>query len=141
MEQPFIRAALLTDAEAVFNLLNAFVTSYNPDQAVFASNYPSIVKGAGTELLVAELDGRVVGYVLAADALTLFANGIVTELIELYVEERFRGQGVGRALVGEVVSNAQTRGAAEVTVPTRRAGAFYTVLGFETTAEFFKLRL
>ena len=141
MERLSVRPALLGDAEVVFKLLSEFVVSYKPDQTAFASNYPRIVEGKGTDLLVAELDSRVVGYVLASDSLTLFANGIVTELLELYVVEEDRGQGIGRALVEKAVFHARDRGATEVTTPTRRAGSFYTALGFEPTAEFFKLRL
>ena len=141
MEQPSVRSALLADAEVVFSLLSEFATSNKPNQSAFASNYPRIVEGNGTDLLVGAVDGRVVGYLLAADSLTLFANGTVTELLELYVEEEYRGQGIGRALVERAVSNARDRGATEVTVPTRRAGSFYTALGFEPTAEFFELTL
>ena len=36
---------------------------------------------------------------------------------------------------------ARQRGAVEVTVPTRRARDFYLAMGFESTAEYFKLNL
>ena len=73
--------------------------------------------------------------------MTLFANGVVTELMELYVEEEHRGRGIGRELVQQAVARARDRGAVEVTVPTRRACSFYLALGFEFTAEFFKFNL
>ena len=73
--------------------------------------------------------------------LTLFANGIVTELVELMVEPPYREQGIGSELVGAIVERAKARGAIEVTVPTRRAAEFYTRLGFEETAEYFKFKV
>ena len=90
---------------------------------------------------MAEQNAIVAGYVLASDSLTLFANGIVTELLELYVMGSERRRGVGRALVQSAVDRARLRGALEVTVPTRRAGPFYLNLGFVQTAEFFKLKV
>ena len=141
LKQVAVREASLPDADAVFPLLSKFATSYAPVRSAFDANYPRLLEHGGTDLLVAEKDGRVVGYILAADSLTLFANGIVTELLELYVEEQERHRAIGRKLVDQAVSRARDRGAVEVTVPTRRAGPFYLELGFELTAEFFKLKL
>ena len=141
MVQTVLRPARTSDAEAVFNHLGRFAVSYRPVRAAFDESYPRILESDGTDLLVAEQDGRVVGYALASDALTFFANGVVAELLELYVEESERGQGFGRALVQETVARARDRGAVEVTVPIRRAGPFYLNLGFQATAELFKLPL
>jgi ribosomal protein S18 acetylase RimI-like enzyme len=125
----------------VFRLLCKFATSYRPVRPAFDSNFPRLLVNEGTDLLVAEQRGLVVGHVLASDSLTLFANGVVTELLEIYVEEERRGRGIGRELVQQAVARARDRGAVEVTVPTRRASSFYLALGFELTAEFFKLNL
>ena len=132
---------MLSDADAVFRLLGNFATSYTPVRSAFDTNYRRLLENDGADLLVAEKGGQVVGYILACDSLTLFANGTVTELLELYVEEQERGRGVGRDLVKRAVARAKDRGAVEVTVPTRRARSFYLDLGFELTAEFFKLNL
>ena len=75
------------------------------------------------------------------DLLTLFANELVTELRTLPVLEGNRGHGIGRTLVKEEISRATARGSVEVTVPTRRAGGFYDLLGFERTADYFKFPL
>ncbi len=136
-----IRPALPSDAEAVFGMLGRFVTSYTPQRAAFDANYPELVRDPAADLLVAARGSSVVGYALASDSVTLLANGIVTALLELYVEEGERRRGVGSELVREAVARANNRGAVEVTVATRRAAAFYLTLGFESTAEFFKLKL
>ena len=141
LNTPFVRPALPPDADAVFGLARAFATSYSPVRSAFDINYPRVLEDTDSDLLVAEQDGVVVGYALVRDSLTLFANGVVTEVLELYVVEEARGKGIGRSLVRQVVDRAKDRGAVEVTVPTRRAGSFYVDLGFERTAEFFKLRL
>ena len=135
-----VRPATYEDAESVFEMLGDFATSYVPERSAFDRWYPTIVARQEGELLVAEDDGGVVGYILAADMATLFANGPVTELLELYVKPSSRGEGIGKSLVGRAVRGAGQRGAVEVTVPTRRARDFYVALGFESTAEYFKVR-
>ena len=74
---------------------------------------------------------------MAVEFGTLFANGAVVQVEELFVEEAKRGAGTGQVLVAAVVEWARQRGAVEVTVPTRRAGAYYERLGFERTAEYY----
>ena len=135
-----VRPATYEDAESVFEMLGDFATSYVPERAAFDRWYPGIVARQEGELLVAEDDRGVVGYILAADMPTLFANGPVTELLELYVRPSSRGGGIGRSLVGSAVRGASQRGAVEVTAPTRRARDFYLALGFESTAEYFKIK-
>lgn len=99
MNEITIRPALPSDAEAVFELLSRFATSYAPQRAAFDATYSGLIQAPGSDLLVADRGGTVQGYVLASDAVTLFANGIVTELLELCVEEGERRRGIGRELV------------------------------------------
>lgn len=136
-----VRPARLEDADAVFGLLTDFATSYRPQRSTFDKHYPIILDASDADMVVADQGGVVIGYALAIDMLTLFANGIVTELIELMVEESSRRSGLGRMLVDGIVSRARSRDAVEVTVPTRRAGPFYERLGFEETANYYKLPL
>ncbi len=135
-----VRPATREDAECVFKMLGDFATSYVPERAAFDRSYATIVARQDAELFVAEDDRGVVGYVLAADMPTLFATGPVTELLELYVKPSARGEGIGKSLVGMAVRSASQRGAVEVTAPTRRARGFYLAMGFESTAEYFKVR-
>lgn len=136
-----IRPAQASDADAVFGLLTQFATSCKPQRDAFGSHYPVLLGADNADLLVAEIDDSVIGYALAFDMLTLFANGIVTELVELMVEPPYREQGIGSRLVGAIVERAKACGSIEVTVPTRRVAEFYTRLGFEETAEYFKFKV
>jgi N-acetylglutamate synthase-like GNAT family acetyltransferase len=138
-DSALVRPAQVRDADTLFELLLAFATSYHPSRAAFERNLPKLIGSPESDLLVAEQEGAVVGYALAFDLLTLFANGTVTELQELMVAERWRRQGHGRSLVAAVIQRARGRGAVEVTVPTRRAADFYLRAGFVETAQYFKL--
>ena len=122
-------------------MLTCFATSYQPSRSAFDTIYPTLVYSPDAYLLVAEDDSGIQGYIYASDTPTLFANGTITEVLELYVVESQRRRGIGRSLVDSVVADARRRGSVEVTGPTRRADAFYRAIGFEPTAELFKLRL
>jgi predicted N-acetyltransferase YhbS len=136
-----VRPARSSDAEAVFALLKELAITYTPDRASFERHFPKLLQSGGAALHVAALEGEVVGYALAFEALTLYANGPVTELQELVVDTGHRGQGIGRKLVESVLERARAGGSVEVTVPTRRAGRYYERLGFEERAAYYALRL
>jgi len=132
-----IRRALAADADAVFAMLERFAMSYEPDRNAFERSFAAMIDSQDTALLVADEGEALVGYVMAVEFGTLFANGSVVQVEELFVEEAKRGAGTGQALVAAVIEWARQRGAAEVTVPTRRAGAYYERMGFKRTAEYY----
>jgi len=136
-----IRPAQAADADAVFAMLQRFVMSYDPDRDAFAPSFASMIDAQDVALLVADDGGTLGGYVMAFEFATLFANGSVVQIEELFVEEDRRGTGKGRELIEAITEWARSRGAVEVTVPTRRAGAYYERLGFERTAEYYHVRL
>ncbi|MER5387060.1 GNAT family N-acetyltransferase [Streptomyces sp. NPDC002688] len=137
-----VRDATPADADDIYRLLSGFVTSYRPDRAVFdAVTFPGIVEAAAAgraEFLVAEQNARVVGYLLALRLPTLFAGGTVLELLELTVDAPVRGRGTGSALIRAAQTRAREAKDVEVTVPTRRAAAFYRGLGFHEAAVHLK---
>ncbi|MCH7810013.1 MAG: GNAT family N-acetyltransferase [Chloroflexi bacterium] len=132
-----IRRAEAADADAVFAMLGRFATSYEPDRTSFGPSFAAMLESRHVALFVGDDGGSLAGYVMAVQFGTLFANGCVVQIEELFVEEAKRGAGTGQALVAAVVAWARQRGAVEVTVPTRRAGAYYERLGFERTAEYY----
>ena len=136
-----IRRAQAADADAVFAMLQRFAMSYEPDRSAFARSFAAMIDSQDVALLVVDDGGTLGGYAMAFEFATLFANGRVVQIEELFMEEAGRGAGTGRALVQAVVDWARTRDAVEVTVPTRRAGAYYERLGFERTAEYYHLPL
>lgn len=115
--------------------------SYEPDRDAFAPSFEAMIDSEDVALLVADEGETLAGYVMAVGFATLFANGTVVQIEELFVEEAKRVAGTGQALIEAIIEWARSRGAVEVTVPTRRAGAYYERLGFEATAEYYHLRL
>ena len=131
------RAAKADDAADVFVMACDFATSYVPDAEALATTFQGVLYGEVGVLLQSEEAGEIAGDVLASQAPTFFANGPVTEVLELYIKLTFRRPWVGRALVEQVVGAARDRGSVEVMVPMRRVGDFYRALG----AEVYKRKL
>ncbi|MCC6350556.1 MAG: GNAT family N-acetyltransferase [Candidatus Eisenbacteria bacterium] len=66
------------------------------------------------EALVAERDGRLVGYALFFPVMSSFRTRTMLWLEDLYVEEAERGRGTGRALLVALVRHAIERGHARI---------------------------
>ena len=85
------------------------------------------------EALIAEADGRPVGYAYFQNFYDSDRAGPGVLLLDLYVDEAARGSGAGRALMAALARTAKARGAASMTwgVLDANAGAiaFYERLG------------
>ena len=85
-------------------------------------------------VLVAELDGEVSGYVTLGRATELRASDHVVHVLGLAVAESAQGRGVGRALVHAAAAEARARGARRLTLRVlghnTRARHLYERCGF-----------
>lgn len=133
-----LRVASATDADAVFGLLLQMAATYPPDRAAFDAAFPVLVDESDAIFLVCEVEGEVRGYALAIVNLLLHTNGRSAQLQELVVDEGARGQGIGTALVAKVEAECRARNVRQLTVASRRAGAFYEARGYGTTADYLK---
>ncbi len=81
--------------------------------------------------LVAEAEGALVG------AAAGYTWGGICELRQVWVQETYRGQGLGKALMAEAIREAKARGCAYIYLATHdfQAPGFYAKLGFEKVAE------
>lgn len=99
-----------------------------PDAAFFGE------RRTPADLLVAEIDGAVVGYVAIRQAVALASHAHVLEISGLAVDPAHQGAGVGRRLVEAALADARARGARKVSlrVLASNAGArrLYERCGF-----------
>jgi ribosomal-protein-alanine N-acetyltransferase len=95
-----------------------------------ASTFAGLLRRDDTDLLGAELDGRLVGYAVCWTVVDQ------SELGNLAVAREARGRGVGRTLLGAMLGRLAGRGAREcfleVRVSNLAAQSLYRSLGFVT---------
>jgi ribosomal protein S18 acetylase RimI-like enzyme len=110
--RPLIRPARLEDAARLVELVDALNASEQSRRGAFTLE-SALEDGFGAspafEVLLAELGGRVAGYVLwhASYSTEWAQRGIYVE--DLYVEPEARRAGVGRALLAALAAEAKRR--------------------------------
>ncbi len=92
-------------------------------------------------LLVAEQDGRLVGYVSGYCHATFYEGGVTAWVDELLVLEPLRGTGVGRQVMDAFEDWANDRKSVLVSLATRGAAAFYEHRGYTAKAGYYRKQL
>ena len=89
-------------------------------------------------LLVAEQEGKLVGYVSGYCHFTFYAGGQTAWVDELLVIEALRGTGIGRELMDSFEQWARDRQSVLVSLATRGAATFYEHRGYTSKAGYYK---
>lgn len=118
MPAPYIRTATLGDEDALGRLdrvtwstLHAVAPRPRPPYEPFYSE-----RFGPRDHLVAEFDGRLVGYIRLGFPTPLACNVHVRQIQGLVVADEARGAGVGRALLRSVQEEARRQGARRITL-------------------------
>ena len=141
------RIATAEDAEALARLgahtfTDTFGHLYHPaDLEIFLQNHSSAnwekeLKDPAFEVMVAEREGAMIGYVkLGPPHLPFEPRGEAAELRQLYVVEEAKGQGIAHELMRWVIDRARDKRAdylyLSVFTENHRARRFYEKYGFE----------
>ncbi|MDP6821951.1 MAG: GNAT family N-acetyltransferase [Dehalococcoidia bacterium] len=144
-----IRTAVPGDAGTIVQLVRSLaIYEKEPVETVQLTEAGVLRDGFGDspwfEALLAELDGKAVGFALFFHNYSTWLGKPGLYLEDLYVEEQARGYGLGLDLMRELARIAAERGCArfELSVldwnPTRD---FYHRLGFEDMDEWLTYRL
>ena len=123
MSECIIRRMTMADVEAVAAVEAAtFPTPWSREA------FESEMRNVAARYLVAEVDGRVVGY---AGAWLILDESHITNIALL---QEYRGQGIGRRLTHDLLQYLSNLGAAYATLEVRRSNAvaqgLYVSLGF-----------
>jgi GNAT superfamily N-acetyltransferase len=133
-----IRDAQEDDGAAIAALLGQL--GYETEAAAVAPRLERLVI-VGDRVVVAELDGEVVGLAHLHASPTIEHERPAAKISALVVNESHRGEGVGRALVEAMEEEARARRCALLflTAAARRedAHAFYRQVGLEETGRRF----
>lgn len=133
---PAIRPARMEDEERILNLLYTI-----PGNRAFTPSDHEQVRRRfreklGFEVLVAEVDGVVVGYLVLS--LVSALSSLRAWIDDVVVDPAHQRQGLGAALVEAAIQQANLRGATHLFVNTSRGtpavSEFYAACGFEKGA-------
>jgi GNAT superfamily N-acetyltransferase len=144
-----IRPATLDDAAAIVRLVKALAVYENEPESVVEMTAADVcARGFGPrpyfETLLAELDGEPVGMALYFHNFSTWTGKPGLYLEDLFVEERARGHGLGRALLVELARIARARDCGRLDLwvlhwnPTRD---FYHRIGMRHMADWLPYRL
>jgi GNAT superfamily N-acetyltransferase len=114
--------------------------------AAHFAGFEAVEASPNDELVVAELDGEVVGTMQLTFIPGISRNGASRLQVEaVRVDQRLRGQGIGRLLMEHAHARGRERGCAlaQLTSDKQRPDAhrFYGSLGYTPSHEGFKLTL
>lgn len=120
--------------------------AFKADGSTLKQRLEALIIEENALLLVAELKGKVVGYIHGKMVTYLLFAGREMLVSELFVRENLRGRGVGKALLGAIESEAVTQKCFRISVLNSREResykrGFYPSLGYEErahTANFTK---
>ena len=107
--------------ESDIPVLSMLAEAFMPEEATRAKRIEilrQVLKNPDYELLVAELDGEIAGFI---DQWVIhdFAHGAKLSYIQnLYVASKRRKKGVGNRLLQEIIRSAENRGVLEIHVVT-----------------------
>ncbi|MDY7079923.1 MAG: GNAT family N-acetyltransferase [Chloroflexota bacterium] len=128
-----IREARAEDEDQVLALLPLIPSNANIGSAEMQSAAQRFRESLAMDVLVAEVDERVVGFLALSFASAL--SGLRALIDDLAVDPAYRRQGIGAALVEAAIQRADRRGATNLLVDTSRGDAaardFYQACGFE----------
>ena len=134
-----VRTATPEDEVAVYDLVAAnMATTFNVQRDIFRTSFHGLIKADQAFVLVADVGGRVGGYLLGFSHLAFFANGPVAWVEEIAVHEDLRRQGLGAQLMKGFENQASAAGARLIALATRRASSFYEAIGYEPSATYFR---
>ena len=144
-----MRPAATADLPAILRLLADDPLGKNRETAVetpYALAFAAIAADPNHEMVVAELDRRVVGCFQLSFIPGLSRRGAWRAQIEsVRIDSALRGRGAGRAMMEWAIARARERGCAlvQLTTDKRRPDAhrFYARLGFVASHEGMKLEL
>lgn len=139
-----IRDAQGEDFDFVYQAINELeetVFAYDIQRQIFLEHLAS----SRTIYLIAEYDGKPVGFVSCHVQHLLHHGGLIGEIQEMYVIAECRSKNVGSKLLNEVIYLAQNNGVVQIEVTSNikreLAHSFYVRNGFNHTHKKFTFKL
>lgn len=134
-----IRDARPADGQALAALIGQL--GYPTSAEAVTRRVERLRSSKADRIVVAELDGEVVGLASLHTSLAVEYDEPAAKLSAIAVDERHRRRGIGEALVAAMEEEARRRGCCLIFLTTaerrKDARAFYLRIGFEETGRRF----
>ena len=143
-----IRPLRHSDIEAIMLLHRelGWNPAFQADGSTLRQRLQALITEENALLLVAEISGRMVGYIHGETMTYLLFAGREMVISEVFVVQKARGQGVGKAILDHLLALAADRGVHRVSLETGGmetfipARSFYAAAGFEVCGPFGNYR-
>ncbi len=136
---------LLTIRKLTLELIEAMGNTEGIDIKLIAENCRNLLSEANSHILVAEIEGVVVGFINFTTRKTILHRGLSGLIDELIVAKSYRGKGVGKQLLSSAIEKSRQLGCCEVEVSTEKtnikAREFYRQCGFTERGVLFEIDL
>ena len=133
-----IREAKLEDIEGVLALAKDFPSPSPLDEDIFRKIWKQKQDDSNSYIGIAISNDMIVGYVSGFVHLAFYANGSTFWVDEIFVKEDLRRKGLGKDLMQSIELWVANRGCKLIALATNGAKEFYSELGFENSASYFK---
>lgn len=152
-EQITMRPAVRADLSEIVRLLvedelGQTREQYNPAHisAAYGEAWDKIEATAGNQIIVAELDGNIIGtFQLMYLPSLSYTGGTRAQIESVRVDKTMRNQGIGQRMMEWAIEQSRTAGCVLVQLSTNkqrlRAHRFYERLGFDASHQGMKLML
>lgn len=138
-----IRAGEIADAAAIARLLDAL--GHPTSESELIGRWVGWARAGNEALVAVDRGGAVVGVAVLHRMHVLHRPHPVGRITALLVDERLRGQGIGRALVTAAEQRLAASGCGMIEITSNRrlieAHAFYEHIGYERTSHRFSRQL
>jgi GNAT superfamily N-acetyltransferase len=152
MSKAIFRSATRADLSSIVRLLaddemGSMRERYeDPLPEAYVSAFEQIDKDSNHELIVAELNGEIIGTLQLMFLPSIsFQGGLRAQVESVRVDKKYRGRGIGSELMKCTIERAKERGVHVVQLTTHRsrddAHRFYERLGFSGSHLGMKLSL
>lgn len=140
-----IDVCTLADFDGIFLLLQQLWPNKTLDREPLRALFKEAVAADSRVLLRAEIDQYLAGFGSMTIKPHLWHAGLIAWVDELVVDQKYRGRGVGRALLNRLTDAARERGCRAMELDSAfhrtEAHSFYEKLGFEKRAFLFSRRI
>jgi len=136
---------LLTIKKLTLELIEAMENTEGIDIKLIAENCRNLLSEDNSYILVAEIEGIIVGFVNFTTRKTILHRGLSGLIDELIIDKSHRGKGIGKQLLSSAIKKSRQLGCCEVEVSTEKtnikAREFYRQCGFTECGVFFEIDL